>query len=606
MRTTVIKNKSYMFIPFILERGEPPDAFRQLAGAVEESADWTRRNDEVRYIYKYVADKFNGQDPWCQCFHYRLEEGSRGKYGLPDPDYCCRFTTTPKFQSRYTDFGFYILEVHLYLFSTSVGILAFKLRFEKEDPFWIASAQYNLKKASRQSFSTGRKETGETTALELSRALMSAFGREKDFNFFYYANEKNTERAHFLTFLPVGMKRDYRQELYYLRRCYNDGFQYIEEESDNDVIHFQSKDIQWGISTEAAICLACPELGRPDFIEGTLYPNFDTQYLFMYIMLLHQKYALYRFLTKIGVGAYNKLEQLEKFREQLYEFEADFVFDCVTEVPQYQNLYDKITAAFALKRMYQDVREPLVKLSEMRREDLENEQKQRDKNVNRALIVISVLSVFSALVDSFQFAEGFMGWFHANTAFVRLVQGGCIALIFAVFIWALYSLLSSLRSSKRRRKNVRYQKKKRQYQEKKRSYHYVGFFFDFDELTEKVRDIRRDPLSRSIREPHVTYEFQPHAVDAAMFGTEAEFEITGYGNDGRNEGLVVRLVSKKRRLREMIGRIDVPHITLAICEDGQSVNTRDLAFEPVSPIRIKGKFGGYTEGDGVVYEEVQE
>ncbi len=43
---------------------------------------------------------------------------------------------------------------------------------------------------------------------------------------------------------------------------------------------------------------------------------------------------------------------------------ADFVFSCVTEVAQYQRLYDRMTDVFALKDMYEDVNEPIRALTE--------------------------------------------------------------------------------------------------------------------------------------------------------------------------------------------------------------------------------------------------
>ena len=120
----------------------------------------------------------------------------------------------------------------------------------------------------------------------------------------------------------------------------------------------------WGVSQEAAVCITCPEMGRGTFIRTTFYRNFNYQYLYMYILLLHQKYVLYMFLTEIGVGRYNTLETLEEYRRRLYEFEADFVFSCVTEVAQYQRLYDRMTDVFALKDMYEDVNEPIRALTE--------------------------------------------------------------------------------------------------------------------------------------------------------------------------------------------------------------------------------------------------
>lgn len=277
---------------------------------------------------------------------------------------------------------------------------------------------------------------------EIAQRLVSELSQISEIKFFYYANP-STERANVLTYLEVDPKDDYKRELFYLRRCYSEGFIFAENEKlDADEIYIPSKDTVWGISPEAAVCLACPGFGRQKFIQGTFYKNFNAQYLFMYVLLLHQKYVLYMFLTKIGIGTYNNLDTLEDYRHQLYEFETDFVFSCVTEVPQYQYLYDKMTEAFSLKKMYEDVHEPLISLSEVRRESAENEQKKRDVNVNRALLMLSVLSFFSALVDSFDFVDSFFGWFLGELG-VKIVQVCCIIGIVVTVILVFKNLFDS-------------------------------------------------------------------------------------------------------------------------------------------------------------------
>lgn len=313
--------------------------------------------------------------------------------------------------------------------------MAFQINLENDDPFWVSNAQYHLKKVSREKISC-KNVTTTKTLLDISKDLVSEFLAISKFSFFYYANP-STERANVLTYLVVEPQDDYKKELFYLRRCYSDGFIYTEDDKlDEKEIFIPSKDTTWGISPEAAVCLVCPKHGSEKFLRETFYKNFNAQYLFMYIFLLHQKYVLYMFLTKIGIGIYNDLGTLEEYRQELYEFETDFVFSCVTEVPQYQKLYDRMTEAFSLKKMYEDVHEPLISLGEIRREAAENGQKKRDGNVNKALLMLSVLSFFSALVDSFDFVESFFGWF-LNEAGVRLVQVCCIIgislIVFLVF-----------------------------------------------------------------------------------------------------------------------------------------------------------------------------
>ena len=433
-----LKNTSYIFVPFMY--GKQAD-FKPLVAAFSNSALWRQVHDEIAYMFKYVADKIDSyNEATCQCFHFELVDSCRAEFELATEN--TWFSTQPHtFSGNEESIRFKIINIQLYCFSTAVGIIAFKIQLEKNDPFWIANAQYYLKKVSREKvFFDDPAKT--TTMLDISKNLVSSFTAVSGIDFFYYANP-STERANMLTYLEVEPQENYRKELFYLRRCYSDGFIYIENDKlDEAEIFFPTKDTVWGISPEAAVCLVCPGYGREKFLRGVFYKNFNAQYLFMYVLLLHQKYVLYMFLMKIGIGIYNNLETLEEYRQELYEFETDFVFSCVTEVPQYQNLYDRMADAFSLKKMYDDVHEPLVSLGEVRRETTENEQKKRDDNVNRALLMLSVLSFFSALVDSFDFVESFFGWFLDKRG-VEIIQVCCIIGIVVTVFLAFRSLLDS-------------------------------------------------------------------------------------------------------------------------------------------------------------------
>ena len=147
-------------------------------------------------------------------------------------------------------------------------------------------------------------------------------------------------------------------------------------------------------------------------------------------------------LTQIGIGTYNKLETLEEYQHQLYEFETDFVFSRVTEVPQYQNLYNRLAEAFALKEMFLDVREPLVSLSEIRRTANEKKQQNRDNAVNRSLFMLSLLTFFSALLDGFDFVESFFSWFF-DANIIKGIQIGSMALVVLAFVYVIKNLISS-------------------------------------------------------------------------------------------------------------------------------------------------------------------
>lgn len=436
---TELNNTSYIFIPVSMEKQSD---FTELSNGLEKCKTWLQIHDEITYMLKYVADKINSRDRAnCQCFHYRFNEEQRNLNGLVSRDIWYS-TQEHSFHNNNEVFRFKIQNVDLFCFSTGICILAFRIHFERSDPFWIASAQYYLKKVSREIIKPDMDGYDETTLLDLAKRLLKEFDAITDFTYYYYANP-STERANVLTYLEVPPKENYKKELFYLRRCYSEGFIFQEDELlERDEIYIPSPSTVWGISPEAAVCLACPESGNEEFIRKKFYNNFKAQYLFMYVLLLHQKYVLYYFYTKIGIGTYNNLETLEEYRNQLYEFETDFVFSLVTEVPQYQRLYDRMTKAFSLKKMYEDVHEPLKSLSEVRREAAEKKQKQRDDNVNKALFMLSLLSFFSALVDSIAFADTFFGWFLDDTG-VKIAQIICIVLIVITLIIVIKNLISS-------------------------------------------------------------------------------------------------------------------------------------------------------------------
>lgn len=126
-------------------------------------------------------------------------------------------------------------------------------------------------------------------------------------------------------------------------------------------------------------------------------------------------------------------------------------------------------------------------------------------------------------------------------------------------------------------------------------YEYVGCFFDYEELIEKVASLRKSPLECPKKKPHVTFEYGPSSVDTTLFGEEIMVTIVGYGNDGENEGVLVTISSENDRIVDMVSKIPVPHITLAVSPEGKAVNTKFLQFAPVDPICIVGHYDGHID-----------
>lgn len=131
---------------------------------------------------------------------------------------------------------------------------------------------------------------------------------------------------------------------------------------------------------------------------------------------------------------------------------------------------------------------------------------------------------------------------------------------------------------------------------------YVGCFVPFEAFYDAVAPLRREPLEREIKAPHVTFAYRPEEIDPTLLGQRVRIWVIGYGNNGQNEGVSVRLTSDDPVINAHFADIAVPHITIALSQVGKAVDTKDLTFQPVSPIEIVGTYGGYTAWGEVLFE----
>ena len=107
-------------------------------------------------------------------------------------------------------------------------------------------------------------------------------------------------------------------------------------------------------------------------------------------------------------------------------------------------------------------------------------------------------------------------------------------------------------------------------------------------------------LEKDIQFKHITTEFIPKITHENLYGTEAIFELIGYGNDNKNEGYKVRLFKiDNDELENIYNKIEIPHITLSVSATGKPVDTAKLNFFPLAypvkykPYLISTKFGGF-------------
>lgn len=124
---------------------------------------------------------------------------------------------------------------------------------------------------------------------------------------------------------------------------------------------------------------------------------------------------------------------------------------------------------------------------------------------------------------------------------------------------------------------------------------YTGLFIDPNDLYSKAPAT----LDKRIATPHVTTAFRPgvEQLNLDSLGSGARIIAVGYGNDGRNEGLLVQIEAEDPAIQAACDALEVPHITLSVAEGAAAKDTANLEFAPLKePFELSGQYGLFEHG----------
>jgi len=522
-------NREFLFIPF----DHNIERTKAVSEALDREGIWKSYPDyqeDTRYLFRYVAEKFNpNTGDKCQCRHFTFEGWSRDRGLLRDECYTVLWPKDP-----IKSYDFEICAIHLFLFETNVGIIAWELQMKTPaDPdgflsaYDIAEAEYLLKKIEKKSKknvllpksclcpeenTVYPEHPGRwaTTMLDLTgRAVTETCLAGHIGEFFYFCARERKKAddygqvenrplyavANMMSYTEVDgrdrpyiddpsgrsfsesavtdsegrmnlplrmpMRQYFAREIFYLRNEYHKTFTYmLDRETDDKENYEAAPDTLWGISSEGVACIHDltyrEDLGdKKERFYERFRGNVRTKYMLLYVIVLHQKYVLYRFLTKVGNGVGDDLPGLEHYQTDLNRYKAEFFFTVVSEIQSHQKLYQKWLASLELDELYQDVHEPLAELAaakarqkEKEEQELEAQREHRENAMNNSIGVLAILGIFSALIDSVDFVTDVFGWNELGPALI-FAKLACIAVIAVVAVPAVTQFMQLKREDKK-------------------------------------------------------------------------------------------------------------------------------------------------------------
>lgn len=282
-------------------------------------------------------------------------------------------------------------------FSTNVGFLEYWVDFDSNvNSLDMLQFSYYFKRGIP---SDKWDTSGKKGLLEYSQSIVPD---GSDFEFFFTSkSDLKKECRCFHTYMIKPDETNDEGNALYQRfaRTYSRTFPTAKETSDNDMLYKPYDNIVWTGSPESIANIVSKNTGDDDYyIEQYLSQQIETDYRFMYLILLNQRFSLLNYIEKIAQNDKSKLEQVY---HDCIRLKTTFSFRVVSDDLIFQSIYSKMYAIMDIDKLVEDTVD-----SEKQASALINEKAAKSANRRvKWLTALSILSVASFLIDSSSYLQ---------------------------------------------------------------------------------------------------------------------------------------------------------------------------------------------------------
>lgn len=316
-----------------------------------------------------------------------------------------------------------LTELRLSCFSTGIGFLEFWVDCSRLSLDEMANFAYAFKKVYK-------KSAAGKSVLQLARLLI---GERSAQLFFADSAEFKYECIcyHFIqTEQGALTEPELKKYLTLLKRNYKTSFAAPPADSEYDTFYSPYSYDHWAGSPEGLVNIAylTGEKETDYFIENFKPGHQSVDYYFMFLLLLNQRYSAIEYIDEIARGDTECQGEMEALNRRIVTLKSVFSFTVISGDHIFQNLYSRMCRVMDVERLLEDIRD-----NENQMEIVRNARAEKvDRLSNRFLFGLSLLSLFSALVD----AAGYFDRFEALRPFATWLGLGCtLAVVVICLIW---------------------------------------------------------------------------------------------------------------------------------------------------------------------------
>lgn len=403
--------KSVFFIPVWY------DAFAPYTKVLAADPRWTYTDTKkhwAQYLYKYASG-------------ISKNAGLFASFTLKNPSALNVYLFADKIAAANPPV---IEDVRLSCFATGVGFMEFWVSYDGASAEDVAEFSYYFKKA----------KPNPKTIPEGYRALYSVAedllpdGREA--TLFFSASAWMKYECNCFHFLHLDQEEpsdeDLRATVYRLSRSYLSTMP-AATDSAYDMMYRAGEGDYWGGSAEGLVNVTydapTDRDAKSDYYLHTLKPQqLQTSYYFMYLLLLNQKYTAIEYIRKVSESLDSPTKEVESLNRRIIQLKNTFSFNVISDDSVVQNIYAKMYGMLEIRNLLEDVIENESQMAMLQKA----KQMEADRFSSKCLFGLSILSIFSALIDAASYFDRFSGIRPAATVMsilcVLLVTTLCIVL----------------------------------------------------------------------------------------------------------------------------------------------------------------------------------
>lgn len=426
-----VNHITYLIIPFVYDK-----EYKHVVSWLDRQ-DFEQIDSKSERLFDHIEKlvSLGDQNPETIGAKFVMTQKARSKYGLPNKN-----DLMLTCQTKTEQYQFSLTKIELYLFETQVGFWSIKLGYPKGINIErLIETNYYAKKITQyeyELFFTKKISKDETIRqnVHIGEMIKELSARFRVSSFFEGTKEIPTQA---LVYSSAKLDSNFKEDtqlssyLFQLRRSFKSTYKPSMIEQDlvgNPGLLPLFHNSYWGISLEglANIVTKTDDEKTEEFFNSMYLHQIENSYFYLYILALHQRYALLRLSNlasklsyELDVNLDNYTEQNQliiQLRGQIIRFMLRSSYKQVSNNTHYSQLYEVIRENLKINDLFRELHDELdaissiTEVAEQRQHHLEETAKREQaEKFNNKITNITTLFLPITVIT---------GFFGMNLAFI--------------------------------------------------------------------------------------------------------------------------------------------------------------------------------------------